>query len=75
MCRVSQTYPDDQGRVRNVKVMLPRSLQDGSKNYRADTVRGEVDRHVGNLIVIVPKEDEEHAELGKPGECEAGAQA
>ena len=74
MCRVSQVFPDNQNRVRNVKVMLPRSGQDSSTKYRADTARGEVDRHVSNLIVIVPMEEKEHDETGKPGECEAGAQ-
>ena len=74
MCRVSQVFPDNQNRVRNVKVMLPRSGQDGSTKYRADTVRGEVDRHVSNLIVIVPMEENKHDTTGKPGECEAGVQ-
>ena len=50
----------------------------GSKKYRSDTARGEVDRHVSNLIVIVPNDDDKsdddedknisEAELEKAGE-------
>ena len=57
-CRVSDVFPDQQGDVRNVKVILPRSQPQGSKKYRSDTARGEVDRHVSNLIVIVPNDDD-----------------
>ena len=51
---------------------MMRSVRDLSGS--ADTVRGEVDRHVSNLIVIIPIEEKEHDATGKPGECEAGAQ-
>ena len=76
MCRVSAVFPDSKGHVRNVKVMLPRSQPEGSTRYRSDTARSEVDRHVSNLIVIVPNDededqeevDKEQAELEEPGE-------
>ena len=75
-CRVSAVFPDNQGHVRNVKVILPRSQTEGSTKYRSDTARGEVDRHVSNLIVIVPNDEDEgqdeadkgQAELEEPGE-------
>lgn len=78
-CRVSAVSPDKQGNVRNVKVLLPRKPQPkGPKNYRSDIARGEVDRHVSNLIVIVPNDDDtnddnnddvsEEVELEKAGE-------
>ena len=75
MCRVSQVFPDSQGRVRNIKVILPRSGQDQSAAYKGDAARSEVSRHVSNLIVIVPAEEVEDSGLEKPGECEDGAQA
>ena len=76
MYRVSAVFPDNKNHVRNVKVMLPRSQPEGSTRYRSNTARIEVDRHVSNLIMIVPndkdKDQEEagkgQAELEEPGE-------
>ena len=62
MCKVVETYPDEKNVVRNVKVVMPPpSLDDGSKVYKKGFAMIEVKRHVSNLIVIVPNDDEENA--------------
>ena len=65
MCRVIEVYPDDSGSIRNVKVALPPSSLDGSREYKKGLEKSEVKRHVSNLIVIVP---EEEVASGKRGE-------
>ena len=62
MCKVIESFPDENNVVRNVKVVLPPpSLDDGSKVYKKGVAMIEVMRHVSNLIVIVPNDDEENA--------------
>ena len=57
MSRVVESYPDEHGKVRNVKLTVPPPGLDGSRVYRAPAM-SEIERHVSNIIVIVPKEDE-----------------
>ena len=57
MCRVVEVYPDMDDVVRNVKVALPPPSIDGSKDYKKGMEKSEVKRHVSNLIVIVPAEE------------------
>ena len=56
LCRVSDTYPDSNGVVRNVEVVVARR-GDGSKLYQSQ-VLSKLKRHVSKLIVIVPVEDQ-----------------
>ena len=61
LCKVVETYPDENGVVRNVKVLMPPpSLSDGSRDYKKGIAMIEVKRHVSNLIVIVPKESDDN---------------
>ena len=58
LCRVKEVFPDCNGLVRNVKVaLLPASI-DGSSVYKKGLEKIYVERHVKNLIVIVPCEDQ-----------------
>ena len=52
LCSVSQVYPDDHGRVRNVQVKVS-SKQDSSIHYRPGAPNY-LNRHVCNLILLVP---------------------
>ena len=61
MSRVVETYPDEHGKVRNVKLKVPPPKLDGKPEYRPPAM-SEVDRHVKNIIVIVPNDDEEKLE-------------
>ena len=73
-CRVSAVFPDNKARVRNIKVILLSSQAKGSTSY--NTVKGKVDSHASNVIVIVPNVEDkgqgeahkDQAELEKPGE-------
>ena len=59
LCRVKKTYPDEKGRVRNVVVTVPPpslSLLKGAQ-YPKKLSMIDLDRHVENLIVIVPSPD------------------
>ena len=51
-------FPDCNGLVRNVKVALPPASIDGSSVYKKGLEKIYVERHVKNLIVIVPCEDQ-----------------
>ena len=56
LCRVKETFPDEEGRVRNVVVTVPPpslSLLKGAQ-YSKKLSMIDLDRHVKNLIVIVP---------------------
>ena len=61
MSRVVETYPDEHGKVRNVKLTVPPPGLDGSRVYRGPAM-SEVERHVSNVIVIVPNDDEDDLE-------------
>ena len=59
LCRVKETFPDEEGRVRNVVVTVPPpslSLLKGAQ-YPKKLSMIDLDRHVENLIVIVPSHD------------------
>ena len=57
ICRVSDVFPDASGKVRNVAVIV-KPRQGGSKDYVA-TKPISLNRHVNNLVVLVPIEDQE----------------
>ena len=57
IARVSECYPDRNGRVRNVELMV-KPRQGTSAEY-VPTVPIYIRRHVNNLIVLVPSEDVE----------------
>ena len=70
MCKVKKVMPDSDGKVRNVVVTVPPpslKLMKGTK-YPAKLNMNDLDRHVGSLIVIAPKEIEQMKPFG--GECE-----
>ena len=58
LARVKDTFPDDHLRVRNVKLVSPPPSLDGSPEYKGVAL-AELDRHVKNLIVIVPNDEAE----------------
>ena len=60
LCRVMEVFPDEYEVVRNVRVALPPSGHDSSPQYRTGLEKTIVDRHVSNLVVIVPSEEEEN---------------
>ena len=60
LCRVSEVYPDNHGRVRNVQVKVS-GKQDCSLSYNPGA-QNYLNRHVCNLILIVPAKD--HCEEG-----------
>ena len=55
-CRVSKVFPDKHGVVRNVEILVAHR-QDGSRTYHPQAL-SRLNRHVGNLIVIKPVEEE-----------------
>ena len=59
LCKVTETYPDTHGVVRNVEVMVA-PVHDGGKTYKYHKPNC-LKRHVSNLIVIVPAEVKEDA--------------
>ena len=65
MCRDVEVYPGSDNTVRNVKVALPPPGLDGSQSYKKGLEKTEVKRHVSNLIVIVPIEEDA---IGQRGE-------
>ena len=56
ICRVSNVFPDEKGIVRNVEVKVV-PTQTGSKNYKP-VKPNYLQRHVSNLLVLVPAEDQ-----------------
>ena len=65
LCRVVKVYPGSDNVVRNVKVVLPPSSLDGLREYRKGMEKSEVDRHVSNLIVVCPAEENESCHCGE----------
>ena len=60
MARVVEVYPDKKGTVRNVLVQV-KPNQDGTSKYKPS--KGyELKRHVSKLLLLVPVEDQGHAE-------------
>ena len=56
LVKISEIYPDEQGIVRNVEVTAPRK-QDSSLPYKfSQPIK--LNRHVNNLVVLVPNEEE-----------------
>ena len=55
LCKVSDTFPDKHGVIRNVEVSVAPKC-DGSKVYKPQAVT-KLKRHVSNLIVVVPVEE------------------
>ena len=62
MSRVVETFPDEHGKVRNVKLTVPPPGLDGSRVYRSPAM-SKIERHVSNVIVIVPNDDEDLEDL------------
>ena len=62
LCKVAQVFPDDRGKVRNVQVMV-KPKQGGTGPY-VSTKPIYLNRHVNNLIVLVPV-DEQDDQLGE----------
>ena len=56
MVRVIEVYPDRFGNVRNVEVII-KPVQDGSEKY-APSLGQRIRRHVSNLVIFVPAEDQ-----------------
>ena len=70
LCRVVDVFPDANNVVRNVEIVVPPPSLDSTMVYKKGVAMIKMKRHVNNLIVIVPSEDEEdHDELGHGGEC------
>ena len=57
LCKVASVSPDDQGRVRNVSVMV-KPRQGGSPHY-VPVKPMYLNRHVSNLVLLIPAEDRE----------------
>ena len=57
LARVNNVYPDDKGIVRNVEVAVSNN-NDGSVKYKPSSCNL-LKRHVSNLLVLVPAEDNE----------------
>ena len=59
--RVVDVFPDRLGNVRNVEILV-KSLQDGSRQY-VPSAGMRLRRHVNNVLVLVPVEDQSNGEL------------
>ena len=57
LARVTATFPDRRGKVRNVEVKVVPSPDKGK--YYVPIKPNYLKRHVSNLVVIVPAEDQE----------------
>ena len=66
LARVTATFPDRRGKVRNVEVRVVRS-RDSSRNYKP-VQSNYLKRHVSNLIVLVPAEDQVKVDNDSKGE-------
>ena len=60
LCIVTEVYPDSNGVVRNVEVKVATRFK-GRGPYQSQVLY-KLKRHVSNLIVIVPKEENEDVE-------------
>ena len=58
LTRVSECYPDEHGKVRNVEIFV--KPKQGSSSSYIPTKPIYLKRHVCNLIVIVPVEDQKN---------------
>ena len=58
MAKVTECYPDEHGKVRNVLLMV-KPKQSGSGDY-VSTQPSYLQRHVSNIVVLVPVEDSEN---------------
>ena len=67
LARVVDVYPDRFGNVRNVEILV-KPEQDGSSIYKP-TGGQLIRRHVNNLLVLVPVEDQD---AGQPEVCAEG---
>ena len=54
-------FPDRLGNVRNVEILV-KLLQDGSRQY-VPSAGMRLRRHVNNVLVLVPVEDQSNGEL------------
>ena len=63
LARVTATYPDKHGKVRNVEVRVVPS-QDKARDYKP-VKPNHLKRHVSNLVLIVPAEDQANFEQEK----------
>ena len=61
LARVVDVFPDRLGNVRNVEIVV-KSLQDGSHHY-VPSVGMRLRRHVSNILILVPVEDQVLGEL------------
>ena len=69
LCEVTEVFPDSNNVVRNVEVTAPSpSTLTGDPSYKKDAARIKMRRHVKNIIVIVPKENQKN-EIDHAGEC------
>ena len=66
LARVTATFPDRHGKVRNVEVRVVPS-RDSSRNYKP-VQSNYLKRHVSNLIVLVPAEDQVKVDTDSKGE-------
>ena len=72
LCKVVEVYPDENQVVRNVAVMIPPpALLDGSQEYKKGMAMSTLKRHVSNLIVIVPNQEDgvSNQQDGHGGDC------
>ena len=71
LCKVSQVFPDSDGKVRNVMVMV-KPRQGGSTKY-VPTKPIYLTRHVSNLMVIESADDQDHLSSNDGGgNCNGG---
>ena len=69
LCRVVDVFPDESNTVRNVEIIVaPPSLHDATKPYKKGVAMIKLKRHVNNLVVIVPHEEDDVG-AGHGGEC------
>ena len=69
LCRVVDVFPDESNTVRNVEIIVaPPSLHDATKPYKKGVSMIKLKRHVNNLVVIVPHEEDDVG-AGHGGEC------
>ena len=69
---MAQLFPDDRGKVRNVQVMVKPKQGGAGPCVATKTIY--LNRHVNNLIVLVPvdEQDDQLGELHGPQQVEDG---
>ena len=65
LARVTECYPDSKGRVRNVELMVKPKQGKSDKYIPSKPIY--LKRHVNNLVVLVPADDEELQEVEGDG--------